>query len=843
MRLNRQGGWIIGAFALAMGLGAAARGPLVGLAHTVHPHTGQPLTVPGKDQNSTLLFNGWKISPAGRHIATGDFLLGGAISPDGKTLAICNAGYDKHALHLIDIASEKEIALLPVSHTWNGIAWAPDGKKLYVGGGVSIAGNDIYTFEYSDGKWIEGKTLKLTGNDTKNTVVAGLALSSDGKLLYVLNNSDNKLYILDAGSGDVKSTLEVGDHPYGCALSPDGNELGIACLGGKSVVGVNVNDPAKPEILVKLDSGEHPNSISVSNDGRAFVSCGNSDEVYVYNTSDGKLSETIRTALSPNDLLGNTPNAIAVSPDSKTLYVANSDTNNVAVIDVSKAGNSRVKGFIPTGWYPTSVHVSPDGKKVVIGSGKGVGSHPNPGTVKPVDPVAPVDFKFEYIGKQLNGLLSFVDTPGDAELAEYTRQVMTNTPGRIIKKAQIEEKSAVPSNVGDPSPIKHVLYIIKENRTYDQVFGDLKQGNGDASLTLFGRDVTPNHHALAEQFVLLDNMYCNGEVSVDGHEWCDAAIVTDFMQKAWVYSYSAKGNLKESPSVSEPKSGYLWDACKKKGLTYRSYGESFEATSSEAAPVPKEAATTSLIGHGSAKFVGVGWPKDKPLRDTDKAEIFLTEFKDFERTHSIPNFMVMSLGEDHTHGTSPGFFTPKSCVASNDQALGKIVEGISHSSAWKETAIFVIEDDAQNGPDHVDSHRTVALVMSPYTKRGYVDSTMYSTASMVRTMELFLGLPPMTQYDSVATAMNASFMRKADLSPYTLLAPKISMTEKNTRSAFGANMSTKMDFTAYDRADPEILNSILWHSIKGTNVPQPVTVRSFWGGNHTSSREGADVEK
>ena len=269
MRLNRQGGWIIGAFALAMGLGAAARGPLVGLAHTVHPHTGQPLTVPGKDQNSTLLFNGWKISPAGRHIATGDFLLGGAISPDGKTLAICNAGYDKHALHLIDIASEKEIALLPVSHTWNGIAWAPDGKKLYVGGGVSIAGNDIYTFEYSDGKWIEGKTLKLTGNDTKNTVVAGLALSSDGKLLYVLNNSDNKLYILDAGSGDVKSTLEVGDHPYGCALSPDGNELGIACLGGKSVVGVNVNDPAKPEILVKLDSGEHPNSISVSNDGRA----------------------------------------------------------------------------------------------------------------------------------------------------------------------------------------------------------------------------------------------------------------------------------------------------------------------------------------------------------------------------------------------------------------------------------------------------------------------------------------------------------------------------------------------------------------------------------------------
>jgi YVTN family beta-propeller protein len=828
---------IAGASVIALGLGAAARRPLLRLAHITHPVTGQALTVPGKDGSATLLFNGWKITPAGRHIPTGDFLLGGAISPDGKTLAICNAGYDKHTLHIVDIATEKEIAKLPVAHTWNGLAWSPDGKKIYVGGGASIAGSDIYTFENANGTWTEGKPLKLTGNDSKNTVVAGIALSSDGKTLYAVNNSDNKLYILDAGTGEGKSSLTVGDHPYVCALVGDGSLVGITCLGGKEAVAVSVSDPTKPTLAGRADTGAHPNAVATSTDGRVFISCGNEDAVYAYDLMTGKLAEKISTRLAPDAPSGSTPNAVAIAPDNKTLYVANADNNDVAVIDIATPGSSRIKGFLPTGWYPTALHVSPDGKKIIIGTGKGIGSHPNPGTVKPANPVAPADYKSEYIGLQLNGLISFVDAPTDAQLATYTAQVYANTPGQVTKTAQLEARmpSAVPDKPGDKSPIKHILYIIKENRTYDQVFGDLKQGNGDPGLTLFGREVSPNHHALAEQFVLLDNIYCNGEVSVDGHQWCDAGIVTDFEQKAWVYSYSGKGRLKETSEVSEPNSGYLWDACNKKGLTYRSYGESFYANSSEAAPVPTESATTSLIGHGSAKFVGVGWPKGKQMRDTDKADVFLSEFAAYEKTNSLPNFMVMSLGEDHTRGTTPGEFTPKAAVASNDQALGKIVDGITHSKYWKDTAIFVIEDDAQNGPDHVDSHRTVALIISPYTKRGYVDSTMYSTASMLRTMERFLGLSPLTQYDAAATPMTASFTNRADLRPYTLLPPQTDLMAKNTNAVFGANQSRKMDFTAYDHADENALNRILWHSIKGVNTPYPATVRAFLSGNSRTS--------
>ena len=833
MRLRTSAFALFGMGITAVGLGAAARLPRLLDAHVSHPHTGQPLTVPGKDGDATLLFNGWKITPAGRAtIPTGDILLGGAISPDGKLLAICNAGYAKHALHIVDIASEKEVANIPIPHTWNGIAWSPDGMKIYVGGGVSAAGNDIYTIENTNGKWAEGKILKLTGNDAKTTCVAGIALSPDGKILYALNNSDNKLYILDAVTGDAKSTLEVGDHPYACQLIANGTILSVTCLGGKSGVAVDVHDTQNPKVAGKVETGEHPNEFVFSKDLRIFVSCGNADAIYAFSLTDGKLSEKIRTTLLPTSPAGSTPVALAISPDEKTLYVANADNNDVCVIDISKPGESKVKGFIPTGWYPTSIHISPDGKKLIVGSGKGVGSHPNPGTVKPADPVAPADYKFQYIGMQLNGFLSFVDVPTDEQLVKYSQQVYANTPDIIQKSAQLMEKTAVPTKVGEASPIKHILYIIKENRTYDQVFGDIAIGNGDANLTLFGRDVTPNHHALAEQFVLLDNLYCNGEVSVDGHQWCDAGIVTEFMQRAWVYSYSGKGSLNESASVSEPQSGYIWDACKKKGLSYRSYGESFKAHSSEAAPEPVVAATTSLVGHGSERFVGVGWPKGKPFRDTDKADIFLSEWKEFEQKNALPNFMIMSLGEDHTRGTTPGAFTPKAAVASNDQALGKIVDGISHSPSWKDTAIFVVEDDAQNGPDHVDSHRTVALVISPYTKRGIVDSTMYSQASMLRTMELILGLNPMTQYDQSAPPMFASFSAKADLTEYTLVGPRIDLTAKNANNAIGAATSRKLDFSDYDRADENKLNRVLWASIKGINTPYPAPVRSVL----TSSR-------
>ncbi len=819
--------FLAGASVLLAGFGAAGLSPLVRRARTLHPKTGAPLTAPGQDGDATLLFNGWHIHPAGRPIPMGDMLLGGAISPDGTTLAITNCGFNDHALHLVDIAGEKEIAALPLKRAWNGIAWSPEGRRLYVSGGISNPDNDIYVFEKGDdGKWTQAKGLKLTGNDKEKTCIAGLALSPDRSTLFALNNSDNQLYVLDTASGATRAHLPVGDHPIACRLSADGTRLYVASWGSAEVLLLDVSQADRPTLLAHLPTGDHPNDLALTGDDRLFVSCGNADAVTVYDTRARKPLETIKMTLTPRAPSGSTPNALAVTADNKTLYVANADNNDVCVVDISERGKSRVRGFIPTGWYPSAVLVSPDGRKVVIGSGKGTGTRPNPAKT-PIDPVVPKDF--QYIGTQLNGLLSFVDAPTDEQLANYTRQVYANTPYKDAQLGEVanDRKTAIPTRVGEPSPIKYILYIIKENRTYDQVFGDMPQGNGDPNLCLFGRDVTPNHHALAEQFVLLDNLYCNGEVSADGHPWSTSAYAPDFVERSWVLSYSGHGSTAYSDSVEVPRAGYLWDACRRKGLSYRSYGEYVYVTSSAAAPEQKVEGITGLKGHGSAKYVGIGRPKDAPrMRDTEKADVFIEEFKEFERKKQIPRFMIMSLGEDHTQGTRPGAYTPKASVGSNDQALGKIVDAISHSGVWKEFAIFVIQDDAQNGPDHIDAHRTVGLVISPYARRGTVDSTMYSTASMLRTMELILGLPPLSQYDAAATPMFACFMDTPDLRPYNLLGPRIDLNVKNTATAYGTAESSRMDWSGYDRIDEAALNRILWHSIKGRNVPMPPPVRS-----------------
>jgi hypothetical protein len=324
--------------------------------------------------------------------------------------------------------------------------------------------------------------------------------------------------------------------------------------------------------------------------------------------------------------------------------------------------------------------------------------------------------------------------------------------------------------------------------------------------------VTPNAHALADQFVLLDNLYCNGEVSQDGHPWSTSAIATDYTQRSWVLSYSGKGRIQDSQEVVDPKAGYLWQAADKKGLSIRNYGEMRNH------PSWKNKQSDPFIGK-------VGPNQPPPGRDWEKADIFINEFKEFEKKNRIPRLMVMSLGEDHTRGTTPGAFTPKAAVASNDLAVGKIVEAISHSSVWKEFAIFIIEDDAQNGPDHVDSHRTAGLVISPYTRRNHLDSTMYSTASMLRTMELILGLKPLTQYDAAATPMFESFTDTADLTPYALVQPKIDINAKNMATAYGARESARMDWSEYDRIDMDALNRILWHTIKGRQAPMPAPVR------------------
>ncbi len=416
------------------------------------------------------------------------------------------------------------------------------------------------------------------------------------------------------------------------------------------------------------------------------------------------------------------------------------------------------------------------------------------------------------------------------QIKAWTKQVYDNLPYKdeyLTMARSPKEPSVVPQAVGAGSPIKHVIYVIKENRTYDQQFGDIKKGNGDPRLTIFGENVTPNHHAIVNEWVLLDNLYCDGEVSVDGHSWSNSAIATDYNEKVWPPNYGGHSRLTRA-NAYVPAAGNLWELARNKGLTYRSYGEyavrSSDGTTMDAAP-----GVDVLANHVSPKFKLPG------MRDTDNVKVFLDEFADYVRNYEsedpslrLPNLSVMSLPEDHTNGTRPGTWTPRAMVANADHAVGMLVEAVTKSPYWKETAIFMIEDDAQNGPDHVDARRTVGLVISPYTKRGVVDSTLYTTSSMLRTIELLLGLPPMTQYDAAAMPMYNSFGTAADLRPYNAIKPKIDVNEKNTQTAWGAKESMEMNLDEVDQAPMFALNEIIWKSVRGADSPMPLPVHRFW---------------
>jgi phospholipase C len=438
----------------------------------------------------------------------------------------------------------------------------------------------------------------------------------------------------------------------------------------------------------------------------------------------------------------------------------------------------------------------------------------------------------QYIGRLFPGTLSFVDLPSDRVLADYTAQVVRNNgfdrmDGTLsVADATDVTPRAIPRRVGEPSLIKYVFYIIKENRTYDQVFGDLPQGEGDSTLTLFGRNVSPNHHALAENFVLFDNFYVDAEVSADGHEWSMGAIATDFVEKLWPTGYSSRGFpfvAEGSFEIAYPDAGYLWDAAARAGVTYRSYGEFVRYGPNRSYPVQTRLA--NLQGHVAPDYP----PYDLRVTDVERAAEFIRDFEELVAGDSVPQLNIIRLPNDHTAGTRPGYPTPLSMMADNDLALGRIVEAISRSPIWDETAIFVVEDDSQNGPDHIDSHRTIALVASPYAKRGFVDHTMYDTVSMLKTMELILGLAPLSQYDAAAIPMVLAFQDEADTTPFTALPNRFPLDSLNAPDAFGAELSMRMNLEELDAAPEELLNEIIWKSVKGpaSEMPRPHTTRTW----------------
>jgi len=613
--------------------------------------------------------------------------------------------------------------------------------------------------------------------------------------------------------------------PYTCVLSPDGKTIFVSLWGGARVL---LLDAGTLEVQAEIPVGEHPNAIAVTRDGkRLFVACANTNAVWAIDVGERRAVEQISVALFPKAPPGSTPNAVNLSADDRRLLVANADNNALAIVDVSRPGSSVVQGFIPTGWYPTAAMFTADARRIVVLSGKGLTSAPNP-RFRRRDLVGATA---QYIGSMMTGTLSIVDTPAESALEEMTRTVRSVTPysdEHLLQPAGAPTASPIPRKVGDPSPIKHVFYIIRENRTYDQVLGDVPRGNGDPGLTLFGEEVTPNAHALVREYGLFDNFYADAEVSYDGHAWSTSAYATDVVEKFWPMNYAGRGGVYLSEgggqmrnaygNLAAPLHGYIWDSCIRAGKSVRSYGEFVypDASHKNVAQVP------GLAGRIDEDYP----PYNLKITDQHRADVWLKEFREFEADGRLPALSIIRLGNDHTSAVTPGQPTPRAMVADNDLALGRIVEAISASRYWKESAIFVVEDDAQNGPDHVDAHRTVALAISPFSRRASVDSTLYTTSSLLRTMELVLGLPPMSQYDAAATPMYNAFQPTPRTERFTHLPNRVPLDEKNDWNAWGAKESLAMNLVDADRAPERLLNEIVWRSVKGANSPMPPVVRS-----------------
>ena len=779
----------------------------------------------------TLLPNGWRIAPAGTHLDAGDLPLAMALHPDGRHLVITNNGYTKPSVRVVDLERRQVIQRLPLEDAWLGLVWHPDGRRLFSSG---AADNTVQELEWQADKLKLKRTLRLSPRQEKEDeqalrnpgFVGGLALSPDGRTLYAALVFGKAVTAIDLDKGEAVARAPLPAEAYSVLAAPDGRAVYVSVWGAARVL---VLEPGTLRVLGEIATGEHPNAMALSPDARRlFVACANTNAVWAVDLETRKVTEQIGTALSPRAPAGSTPNALALSRDGRTLLVANADNNDVAVVDVSRPGESRFQGMIPVGWYPTDVGFDRSGDAILVLSGKGLAPAANPRGPNPVVPEAGT----QYIAGLLGGALSFIPRP-DAktleamtervhQLSAYSDAVATRPPGR-------PEGSPIPAARGQATPIKHVFYVIRENRTYDQVLGDLGRGNGDPNLTLFGEEVTPNAHAIAREFVQFDNFYVDAEVSHDGHSFSTAAYATDANEKLWPTDYAGRGGMYLAEggyemrnaygNLTAPADGYLWDYAARAGVSLRSYGE-FAGWERKGGLV--QAAVPGLRGKVHPSFA----PFDLSILDQERIDTWLAEFRQFEKDGQLPQICIFHLGDDHTNGTSPGARTPRAMVADNDLALGRLVEAVSQSRYWKESAIFVLEDDAQNGPDHVDAHRSVLLVASPWTRRSALDSTMYTTSSILRTIELIAGLPPMSQYDAAATPLYAAFSPTADPTPFHARPARVSLEERNREDAPGAEASLRMDLTVPDRAPERELNEVIWRSVRGADSVMPAPVRA-----------------
>jgi len=809
------------------------------------------------------------IDPAGTTITFPGRPTDLSLNKDESVLAIKNL----NSIVFVSVEQHKIIQTLKVpqaGNTFTGIAWSgvkndekvwtTDTRGYLRSAKVNKEGIYYWADEYLLPRLekVDKNGLDpggLTQIDKKGVYPGGFAINELKGLIYVALNRNNSVCVVNMKTGAIENQIPVGVAPYSVILNKDkayvtnqggripvagdktalssgsslviDPETGIASSGTVSVVDLNEN-----KVISEINVQLHPTAMALNTEGdRLYVANTNSDVISVIDTRTNKSIKILNCKPYSDLPLGSAPTALSLSRDGTILYIANGGNNALALFDLNK---DTLTGMIPTGWYPGAIALNRVGDQLIVANIKGVGG-------RDLNPE-----KKGYNSHNHLGSVSFIPVPDDKLLKTYTSNAINNMNlpkiYRAMKQPAGETKIVpIPTKAGEKSVFKHVLYIIRENRTYDQVFGDIAKGNGDSSLCLFGKTVTPNAHKLAEEFVLLDNTYCNGVNSADGHQWTDEGLATGYIERSYggfIRSYPCCGG--EDP-LAYASSGFIWNNVLKHNLTFRDYGEFVQAkidpdnlsweehyndfiNKTDKIKIRATTELEMLQPYLSPNFVG--FPETVP--DIYRANEFIKELKAYEKTGDLPNFMIMLLPNDHTAGTNEKYPTPRAMVADNDLALGQIVEAVSKSKYWKETAIFVIEDDAQAGLDHVDGRRTVALCISPYTRRHTVESTMYNQNSILRTIELIFGLPPMNQFDLVATPMQNCFTDKPDFTPYSALANLIPLNEMNPKIAtikgkqkYWAKESMKVPLDDVDLADGKIFSRILWHSVKGYDFPYP----------------------
>jgi len=733
---------------------------------------------------------GLRLDPVGDAVELGSLPINLVVAPGDKVVVVLS-GWREQGIQVVDLKTARVTQTLLQNAAFYGAAFAPDGQHLYVSGGNT---DMLFVYAWKDGAaTLENKFVLAkakTADGTGTSYPAGVAVAPNGKFIYVAEDVGDHLAVVNAATGEIAQRIATDHYPYGVALAPDGR-LFVSAWGGTTLSQFRVLLDGTLAYIGRIEVGRHPSALAAQG-SNLYVALAGSDRIAIVDTKLRKVSGYLHDAVTGAPPEGSTPNAVALSSDGKHLMVAEADNNAVAVFDVA-TGN--LLGRIPTDWYPTAV--TEVGDELLILSGKGHGTHANPDGPVPLTNW-PDEKPRAYVLGQLNGsmrVLSSQMTP--AQLAAFTQ--------RVVAANNWQQRPAARHY----PPFKHVIYIIKENRTYDQVLGDIKEGDGDASLVYFPDvTITPNHHALARRFGLFDRFFANAEVSSQGHIWSTAAYVTNYGEKVVPSGYARKRADMDGEESDEPERGFLWTLAKHDGVTFRDYGEMVHGN-------PLWPVTQRDLG---ADVNPDYLPMDFVTPDQKRADVWIAEFHRFVRDGNMPQLELMWLPMDHLAAGRPGKCTPNACMADNDLALGRIVQALSHSPYWKDTVIFVVEDDAQAGPDHVDSHRAPFYAISAYNRPGTVHRFV-NTTDVIAAIEDILGMGRLSKFDYFSRSLADIFAATPDLTPYDPITPKQDLNEKNPQNTAAARMSEGLDLSAPDRVDDQLYNRILWRMLKGDAPP------------------------